>query len=363
MITGISIQNFRGFRDMTLDGLARVNLLVGDNGSGKTALLEPVFLAMSNSPLAALQLRQVRGLDGIAARLGAAQPVAPQVLYDFLGEGANEARIATRGQPPFARSLRVGQDPGRPILLAPNGPPTAGADTTQQPVVLPQSNVLAVPMVFEWRDSDGNVGTSSAQIGPTGMTTGAAGVSYVATQFVSAGQDGQGGAATVFSALDRAGEAQPFIDEMKQQFRELEVIAVQLEGARPLLHGRLTGQKHQRPLEMLSGGITRLALILLTLAAPDFHVVLIDEIENGLHHSRFPLLWQQIRAFAARFDTQVFATTHSQECLDAAADAMAAEPEDFALLRTVRTADGCRVGLLPGLEARHLLRSGLEVRG
>ncbi len=92
-------------------------------------------------------------------------------------------------------------------------------------------------------------------------------------------------------------------------------------------------------------------------------VFLADEVENGLHHSRQPLMWRQIRDFAVRFNKQVFATTHSQECLEAAADAMAEAPEDFALVRTARVADGIKIGLVSGEPVRNLLRSGLEVRG
>ncbi|MBN1565485.1 MAG: AAA family ATPase, partial [Anaerolineae bacterium] len=43
MYTSFHIKNFRGFRDLTLDGLARVNLIAGGNNVGKTALLEAIF--------------------------------------------------------------------------------------------------------------------------------------------------------------------------------------------------------------------------------------------------------------------------------------------------------------------------------
>jgi AAA15 family ATPase/GTPase len=49
--------------------------------------------------------------------------------------------------------------------------------------------------------------------------------------------------------------------------------------------------------------------------------VLIDEIENGLHHSVMLKVWQAIAETARRSETQIFATTHSWECIRAAHEA------------------------------------------
>lgn len=43
MLRDLTIQNYRCFKDFQIDGLARVNLLVGMNNSGKTSLLEAVY--------------------------------------------------------------------------------------------------------------------------------------------------------------------------------------------------------------------------------------------------------------------------------------------------------------------------------
>lgn len=40
MLKKVEIKNYRGFQSYRMDGLAQVNLLVGKNNSGKTALLE-----------------------------------------------------------------------------------------------------------------------------------------------------------------------------------------------------------------------------------------------------------------------------------------------------------------------------------
>ena len=63
MLRSINIKNFRGFKDVTIDRCARINILVGENGSGKTALLEGLFLAAGASPEIAMRTRRWRGVE------------------------------------------------------------------------------------------------------------------------------------------------------------------------------------------------------------------------------------------------------------------------------------------------------------
>src|SRR5215211_5658327 len=47
MFKKVRIQNFRQFRDLTLDNLAQINLITGANNTGKTSLLEALLLHAS----------------------------------------------------------------------------------------------------------------------------------------------------------------------------------------------------------------------------------------------------------------------------------------------------------------------------
>lgn len=44
MLERIAIRHFRGFRELEMARMGRVNLLTGRNNAGKTSLLEAVFL-------------------------------------------------------------------------------------------------------------------------------------------------------------------------------------------------------------------------------------------------------------------------------------------------------------------------------
>ena len=69
-------------------------------------------------------------------------------------------------------------------------------------------------------------------------------------------------------------------------------------------------------------------------------VVLVDEIENGYHHSVLERVWEVVFATAERFDTQVIATTHSYESIKAAH--RASDGLDFRLHRLESDDDGIR---------------------
>jgi AAA15 family ATPase/GTPase len=67
MIETVEIHNFRGFRDLEISHLKRINIVVGDNSAGKTALLEALFLASAANPEVTSRLRQWRSAPGIAS--------------------------------------------------------------------------------------------------------------------------------------------------------------------------------------------------------------------------------------------------------------------------------------------------------
>lgn len=71
------------------------------------------------------------------------------------------------------------------------------------------------------------------------------------------------------------------------------------------------------PLRSMGDGINRILTIILALVNADRGYLLIDEFENGLHHSVQQKLWQIVFELAEKLNVQVFATTHSNDCIHA----------------------------------------------
>ena len=68
-------------------------------------------------------------------------------------------------------------------------------------------------------------------------------------------------------------------------------------------------------------------------------VLLVDEIENGIHYSVQPDLWRVVFEMATRLNVQVFATTHSYDCIKAFEEAARESEEEGVLVRLARKGD------------------------
>lgn len=126
------------------------------------------------------------------------------------------------------------------------------------------------------------------------------------------------------------------------------------------------GRMDERDASLLSDGTLRvLAIAAAMLSAPEGSLVVIEEIDNGVHPSRAHHLLQQIQRIASQRSLRVLLSTHNPAMLDALPDSAVPEvvfcyrhPEDGAS-RLVRLAD---VPDYPELIAQgslgHLMTSG-----
>jgi predicted ATPase len=80
---------------------------------------------------------------------------------------------------------------------------------------------------------------------------------------------------------------------------------------------KLKKHKNVLPLQSMGDGMNRILTIILALVNAADGYLLIDEFENGLHHTVQEDLWKMIFKLAKELNVQVFATTHSDDCIHA----------------------------------------------
>lgn len=110
---------------------------------------------------------------------------------------------------------------------------------------------------------------------------------------------------------------------------------------------RLANHDKPIPLKSLGEGIQRILTIALNIPNAKDGFLLIDEFENGLHYSVQEKVWNLIFEMAKRLNIQVFATTHSWDCIEAFSK-VAKEREDvegllFRMGRSAKTSDKGKV--------------------
>lgn len=96
---------------------------------------------------------------------------------------------------------------------------------------------------------------------------------------------------------------------------------------------KIEGVDEPLPLKSMGDGMTRLFHIIVALVNARNGLLLIDEFENGLHWSVQPKVWDIVFQLSEKLNVQVFATTHSRDCIDGFGSAWNKYPELGAFFR------------------------------
>jgi hypothetical protein len=382
MIESLKIKNFRSFEDLSLEGLGRLNVVVGKNASGKTALLEAIFLGLGGSPELVNRFRAWRGLGGM--------PVIPRTrrMYEelwndiFFRLNADQAvEISTEGHPENKRSVKIYYSPQAaagttiPVSGTVSGQKSDGDSAAMQPPVAAKPSAsdssVIVPVVFEFTDGGGGKVTYRLDINPMGMlnativeTSGLASPalsSFFPSCFT--GTFGPQEAAVQYSNLSKADKEDEFLKLLRQVYPDIQKLSHELNAGVSMVYCKLADMEKKLPAGMVSGGIYKLLAILLGIAATPKGIVLVDELENGFYYETLPKIWGLLLTFAKEYDVQVFASTHSLECLRALSDGLGGNEDQFRLLRAERDKDGKpTVRLFPGESLHAAIEADIEVR-
>lgn len=93
----------------------------------------------------------------------------------------------------------------------------------------------------------------------------------------------------------------------------------------PILLVLFKDEREPLPLYMFGDGTIRLVRLILEIIASQGKRLMIDEIDNGLHFSRLKKVWEVVIKVAAKYNTQLFVTTHDAECLRAFKEVLESE--------------------------------------
>jgi AAA15 family ATPase/GTPase len=349
MIESLSINNFRGFREVRLENLARVNVLVGDNGSGKTALLESLFMAGGIGPEIYLRTRAWRGI-GEKIQIGLDRDQY-EALWKEIFYGLDQT---ISPQVSFSDS-----ELGRRQL-------TIYYDTTQtrlMPIDFRERTSFEsgdiFPITFEWSRDNGQLEKVTADVTPQGMMTfnqikNPFPIMFFSATLPVAPEEN----AKRFSHLSRRKRDSDAVNILRSLFPVIQDLSVEIVAGLPGLYATVDGVQEKMSIGSLSGGLNRFMSILFGIAASPRGVVLVDELENGFFHEKYSSVWKSVVSLAKTLKTQLFVSTHSAEFLNSAFNEIKVDPDSFSLIRTERSGGKCNAKRFAGKD----LLAGVEQR-
>ena len=334
MFRSVTFKNFRGFQDVTLGDLGRINLIAGKNNAGKTAALEGLFLLVGpNLPELTLRIHALRGI----------QQMAPLETWEWLFYDRNTSEpirleVVDQQANHYSLSLRLAH--AHKTRTAPK------KRNKRTSIIQPASlNTATVKrLIVDFVGPDGKR-TSSGTVTERGVEWERANMpAYPIGFLLTTRTRSQQEDLERFSRLAEVGREGEVVEALKILDKRVKAVMVLVTGGNlPMFYADI-GLKHLVPLSLMGDGADRLVSMMTTVLLAKGGTVLIDEIDNGLHYSVMGAVWQAIGAAARKSNAQVFATTHSYECITAAHEALSEMPPyDLRLYRLERTSDGVQV--------------------
>lgn len=361
ILDSLEVQNYRGLRELRIERLGRVNLIVGKNNVGKTSVLEALRLySKPGSSEIVLDLLESRDHYDPSSTLWEAQGreyVLPFQHLFFLegkiGFRINPLpiiRIGKKGLPGDSLSISIGYEPNGPNPSQPPGPSLLFSTAGWK---------LFVPMLrpnnFTWTILRGNSDVSSLDEPE----------SAIPSVYLGVGGVGRSQLESLWNGVVLTPLEDDVIEAMRLIARDVERLVfkpIDEESKFRVPFVRLKDVSSPISLRSLGDGMSRVFGIALALVNAKNGFLLIDEFENGLHYSVQPDIWRMIFESARRLNVQVFATTHSLDCVKAFEVAARESPEEGVLVRLAQKAGRTLVGEFDETDLKIAVEGQIEVR-
>lgn len=326
MIRSLEIKRYKGFGDLTLSGLRRINVILGPNASGKTALLEAILVATSATPETSVRIRGFRGREGSfqTSRETITEALWAELFHNFENE---PIVLSARGDERGDRTIEISRIDAVSIVS------TEG---------LSRGGELGIRFTLK---RPGHLDFEIVpRLLPQGIESGMWPGESLSPHFIPARTNiSEEETARCLSALRVENKSSVFERVIRAEFDFLSDLSTEDVYGTSAIWAQVKGVPQKIPIAAISGGINHIIGMLVRAASQEKSILLIDEIENGVFHDRYESMWRALHALAKDNETQIFATTHSLEVVQALARALSNAAEDVAFIRTSRGKKGIEV--------------------
>ena len=298
----IEINNFRGIDHLKIDDFSRVNIFLGQNSSGKSSVLECLLLLMGMSnpdlPQTINSIRS-RSYSGFT-----------DLFYLFHNYDWKEV-------PRIAAEMNDGSKRDLELNMAYVFDEKSQSDSQNGHIPTSETKTFLNTLKLFFNVESGQQKesyVSSITVNQQGL---------ISDKKLAEGYLEKNSAAFLSSDLAAGNTANDLVelakrkrkDVVTEQLKNFDSRITSLEILNNIAYIGLEGIDQLLAVNMMGDGLRRYLNIVAASANPINNILLIDEIENGLHYSAYKKLWEAIFALAVSTNKQVFVTTHSKETL------------------------------------------------
>lgn len=338
MIDNLKIQNFRLFESLDVQGIKRVNLIVGKNNAGKSALLEALQLYFERFSLRKIieilnrrqEILNLKTTSKTELNTNHLRNICKDRKFPF----KTQDRLLISSSPYYSYEMMLMKIQGqgyRPIIEQDfytahnqhiNVYISCKFDNKEM-----SNNSFPITGLFD-EATIKNEDVWSIFRGKMTVTN------YVPTNGLSDNY-----ALSLWDSISLTSAQDDVIKAfhiIEPKLTGLSFVAADSESNSRIPIIKLNDMPEPIPLKSLGDGMTRLFHLILSLVTAKDGVLLIDEFENGLHWSTQSKAWQLIFTLAAQWNVQVFCTTHSKDCINGFEEIWTQHPQEAAFFRLYR---------------------------
>lgn len=328
ILDSIEIRGFRAFQQLLIERLGRVNLIVGKNNVGKTALLEALWLyAHRGSPRVIFDLLEARSeLSRSLIEADVLKDRATSIKHLFYGRKDIRQRITPIEIGPAGLqtqrleiALRWYGKTGEGLYdVNPLGNEEDDLPTNTLPAISVRRND---GKRFIYSLDDSRMWLSLAKLPRCNLVPA-----------IGWGAGEQAEAWDRIALTNLEADVITALQIIAPQVERVNMLSDVGNSSERIAKAKMANSNNPIPLRSLGEGMNRLFGLALALVDSKDGMWLVDEIESGLHYSVQPDVWRLIFETARRLNVQVFATTHSWDCIEAFQQAAAENKEEEGIL-------------------------------
>lgn len=342
-VSSLEITNFKVFQNIKIEKLGRVNLIVGKNSVGKSTLLEAIWLYINQGSLNSifdilrtslpLPRRTLSSNRDNRDELDQSTLSALQLLYN----GRFSIPVVDMDSPVTFEVKQLNKSDN--LLSVSTG--WHNQDSTKDAKIYYRQEQPSLFGMLGILVSYGNQRPVIYPLESSGLRQIITREEYINTNnnFISTSGLDVSIINDLWAKVALTSLEDEVVNTLKILFPDLERVSIVNDSRLRTLSSiivKLRDLSSPVPIRTLGDGLSRVFGMILALVNSKSGILLIDEFENGLHYSVQLDLWRLILKVAKDLNIQIFATTHSWDCIKAFQQATMEDQESEGMLISLR---------------------------